>query len=171
MKTYKTIKFIVVGVSLFVCGIVLADTAYVSSLKAKLHSDSNAGAAVVSELNRGQALNVVNDNGAWLQVTAGAQKGWIKKMFTNSSKPGAKFSILGNASENARIHARKRASSNVTAASARGLDDDSAATGNGRQRELDKKTGAFDPRALEDMESRIISERTLILFLQEGHLQ
>ncbi len=74
-----------------------------------------------------------------------------------------RYSILGNASANARVHARKRASHNVTAAAARGLDQ-------GRKRaNYVPQSDMTIHYAIQDMESRVISEDNIIKFLEELH--
>ena len=149
-----------------------AAPAYISSLNAKMHSSAKSSAPVVMKLRRGQAVNVTAKQGSWVKVAYAGKQGWVRKFFTSRSKPGNKYSILGNASANARVHARKRASSEVTAASARGLDDDSnTAILGGRARDLQANAKGFDPRVLENMEATFVSEQDLTTFLSDGKLQ
>ena len=169
-KFSKIIQIILIGCLLMGTSAVFSAVAYVSSVKAKLYSDANVSSSAVADLTRGQRLTVLDTQGSWLNVQFGAKKGWIKKMFTRSDKPGDKASILGSASENALIHARTRASSSVTAASARGLDDDSVVS-MGRARELDAAAKKFDPKVLEEIENVFISEENLLNFLKEGGIQ
>jgi len=171
-KFSKVIQIMLISSLFLGASAIFSAVAYVSSVKAKLYSESKASSSTIAKLHRGQRLNVLDKKGSWLKVQFGAKKGWIKKMFTRKNKPGKKFSILGSASANARIHARKRASSSVTAASARGLvDDDSTVASMGRARELDGAAKVFDPRALEEIEGVFVSEDSLLKFLEEGGLQ
>jgi uncharacterized protein YgiM (DUF1202 family) len=167
----KIIQLLVIGGFLLGASTVFSAVAYVSSVKAKLYSEAKASSTKIANLHRGQRLTVLKKKGSWLNVQFGSKKGWIKKMFTRKNKPGKKFSILGSASANARIHARKRASTSVTAASARGLDDDSTVVSMGRARELDNTGKKFDPRVLEQIENVFVAEETLLKFLEEGGIK
>ena len=145
-----------------------AEVVFVSSVKATMHSENSAGSGAIATLMKGSKLTVVGIDSGWLKVRFGAKQGWVKKMFTSAREPGDKVSILSSAKQNARVHARQRSSSDVTAASARGLDDDSAAAGRNRAISASAK---FDPQAIEKLESITISETELMAFLKEGGLQ
>lgn len=132
---------------------------YISSFKANVYEKSD-NSTIKFVLNKNQYIQVLEQKGSWLKIKSGSQTGWIKKMFTRSIK-SEKFSILGNASENARIHSRVRASSSVTAASARGLQDDNS---NMRNR---TNTDLIIMDEVRQIEQIYISEEELLKFLAE----
>ena len=142
---------------------------YVSSYNTAMFSTPGGNAQIMT-LNKGSQLNVLSENDSWVQVSSGAKTGWVKKTSTSTSMPGSKFSILGSAQNNARIHARVRASSDVTAASARGLTEDNK-TASGRMRSADSGKDEFDYQTLLKIESSHISENELINFLSNGGIR
>ena len=85
-------------------------------------------------------------------VYAGSYKSRVRSLYGKK-----RFSILANASQNARIHARKRASSNVTAAATRDLEQDS------RSRAINN---IVDMSSIRNMESLFVLEDSLIKFLE-----
>ncbi|MDY6933348.1 MAG: SH3 domain-containing protein [Spirochaetota bacterium] len=152
--------------------ILSAEALYVSSMKTSLYSKANRKSAKIMTLKRGARLNLLSTKGLWLQVSFANKKGWVSKMVTSKNKPGPRLSILGSAGHNARIHARKRASSDVTAASARGLvDDDASTSSKKRSRSSNRKSDGFDPAVLSKMEGLYIPEKKLLLFLSEAGIQ
>ena len=141
-----------------------AANVYVSSFRTNLYKKKARSSAKVKTLRRGYKLKVVKKSGSWLKVKSGSKTGWVKRIFTSKMRPSAKVSLLGRGRSNARVHARRRASSDVTAASARGLVDDKSS----RSRMVKVK---FDARVLEDMEAVYVSEESLLKFLQDGGVQ
>jgi len=154
----------------FIAADLKAEVVYLSSLKTSLYSDSNRSSAKVTTLNRGSSLVVMAKNGNWLKVRFMSSQGWVEKLFTSSIKPGNKVSLLGSAGNNARVHARKRASSDVTAASARGLLADNKSV-MGRARDGDLKSKGFDEAAFNKIEKIFLSEDDLLGFLNQGGLK
>lgn len=142
---------------------------YVASYKTTMYAENNRSSASVSTLKKGARLEIVTVAGSWYKVKHGSQQGWVQKMFTSTSKPGKRVSVFGNAKTQGRKHARRRASSDATAASARGLAVD-ANTGE-RSRLVDTKTDGFDSSVLEAMENMYVEEKELIDFLKKGGIQ
>lgn len=110
----------IITITVFTTGSLFAGTKYVKSARAKVYKSQNTS-AVVATARSGQRVNVVSTTGAWSKVQYRGKTGFMKKYYLTARKPAGKLSILSSAKSNAMVHARKRASSDVTAASARGL--------------------------------------------------
>ncbi len=151
----------------------LAEVVYVSSKKTAMYSNADRKASKVKVLHKGARLTVLSKKGSWLNVKFANKKGWVSKMVTSKKKPGVRISLLGSADKNARIHARKRASSDVTAASARGLMADNAdKSSSKRTRAVDRGSNSqYSQEALSAMEKLYISEDDLMSFLVTENLQ
>lgn len=159
-------KLSVIAVLLFILSsAAYSRVLYVSSYNAGMFSSPD-GSVQIMTLNKGAQLNVVSENDLWINAGSGDKTGWVKKSSTSDAAPGAKFTILGSAQNNARIHARRRASTDVTAASARGLTEDKA--GAGRARSANSKQDEFDYQSLLKIENQHISDADLIKFLAIG---
>jgi uncharacterized protein YgiM (DUF1202 family) len=159
------LTLIVLGISV----VVSAETLYVASLQLKMYSKASKDASIVTTLKRGTSVNVISKDGDWVQISSSSGKGWVQKLFLKDSKPSGSISVLGNKNQTKRINARVRASSDVTAASARGLVADNS-TGESRVR-MSSDLTTFNPQDLEDIESVEISEAELVEFLRRGKLQ
>lgn len=155
------------AVSLFFSANLSAGTKYVSSLRAVVYNGPSHGSGKAGSLRRGTKVSVSTTQGSWAKVSGSGVSGWVKNVFLRNSPVGGKVSILGN-KLNLNAQSRKRASASVSAASARGLDDESAMAG--RLRASGQKP-VFDPQALDKMESMVIGEEELLQFLKEGGLQ
>lgn len=166
-------KVLLTIISFFVfTSVSFAGVVYVSSFKTTLYSMADRKSMKIATLKRGVKLTLLSTEGAWLQVQFAGKKGWVTKMVTSTKKPGMRVSLLGNADQNTRIFARKRASSDVTAASARGLlDDDSKSNVKGRSRMSESGSDQFNTAVLSKMEDVKISEDELMSFLSEYGVQ
>ena len=160
MKTLKKMGLacIIVAIS---ASMALAKVVYVSSYVTSMYKEKSRSSQKVINLRRGARLFVLSNQGPWLKIRYRNKTGWVQKLFTRNRMPGQRMSILGSASKAALLHARKRASSNVTAASARGLLDSPRAKNYSSNK-------AYDPQALARMENMFISDEDLIKFLKEG---
>ncbi|MDH5717641.1 MAG: SH3 domain-containing protein [Spirochaetia bacterium] len=143
------------------------ETVYVSSFAANIHSDASLSASKIMKLKRGDKMTVISKQGSWLNVKANDKTGWIKEMFTSDKPAGEKVSILSMAKTNVNVHVRKRASADVTAASARGLREDKEMEARLRA----KDSGKIDPAALDSLELMVFSENDLFTFLAEENIQ
>ncbi|MFW5807725.1 MAG: SH3 domain-containing protein [Spirochaetota bacterium] len=146
-----------------------AETLYVSSLKVKLYSSPAKNAQVVTTMRRGDSVQVQKKEGNWLYVSSSGGNGWVQSLFVKETRPAGSISILGNKTKTERIHARERASSDVTAASARGLlaENENAAS----RTRLSGDRMSFNPQDMEDVESIDVTEDELIRFLESGNVQ
>lgn len=165
----KAIITIILSLCLFVPAS-YAKTVFVSSMKTALYKDADRKSSKVISLKRGSRLTVIQQKGSWLNVKFANKKGWVSKIVTSKTKPGAKVSLLGNAGTNARIHARKRASSDVTAASARGLMDEDSSN-KGRARAGEGLSDRYAKEAVYVMERMFIGEDDLLNFLKKENIQ
>ncbi|MDA3901465.1 MAG: SH3 domain-containing protein [Spirochaetes bacterium] len=144
-----------------------AESAYISSLRGTLYSNPSLGSKKITTVKRGTEIQISKKEGAWLYVSHNSLKGWIPKSNTVKTMPKGKVSILGNASRTSRMKARERASSDVTAASARGFMQSETVAGRNRPNSESLK---FDPRDIEKMENLVIPEEELLSFLEAGGL-
>jgi hypothetical protein len=166
-------KIILIIIFLVVAGsFAFADVIYVSSAKTGMFSKADRSSEKISNLSKGAGLTVVSTEGSWIKVSFAGKEGFVQKMFTSSEKPGGKVSLLGSADSNARVHARKRASSDVTAASARGLmDDETLKSIKGRSRSSNSVDDSVAEQAISDLEKINISDDELMNFLKGAKLQ
>jgi len=164
----KKITLYIVGMLLVISSALSAKVVYVSSFRTKVYKSKSRSSRRVLTVRRGTGLKLLSRSGSWYKVKYGNRVGWVMKMFTSARKPGRRMSILGTASTQARMNARRRASTDVTAASARGLSDESAA---GRSRLSAKQSVDFNPAVLDNIERLYISEKELIKFLAEGGIK
>ena len=168
MKNYLIISLFII---LFAATASFGDVVYVSSMKTDLYSEAKRNSAKIGELQRGAELTVISKEGSWIRVKYNSKEGYVSKIVTSAKKPGEKMSLLASADQNTRIHARKRASSDVTAASARGLFDEGGRSGNARARAVDGASGTSNREAISSMESLSIPEEDLMTFLKEENIQ
>ena len=158
---------IVVVISAFVTFGVSAKNVYVKSFAANIHADSSAGSAKVAKAKKGEALTVISEKAGWVNVKYKGKAGWVKTMFISEQPAGKKVSILGSAKTNVNVHVRKRASADVTAASARGLQEDTEM----EARLRGKPAGKLDPAALDSIEALVFSSDELYSFLEAENIQ
>jgi hypothetical protein len=155
-------KLLYVTLLCIACSPVLAaQTFYVQSVKAKLQARPEYQSPLVATLARGDAVQVVQKNKRWYKVTYQQQTGWMPRLVLGTTPPGDKITVL-DAAGGAKMesNARRRASSNNTAAATRGLRGDS------RSRMSDE--GHADYSALETVKSQGVSEQEALEFVQEG---
>lgn len=129
---------------------------YVSSAKAKLMDGPEFRAEVLAELERGTEIQVINQQGPWLEVQLGEKTGWVSRMLTSSTPPMERISVLGGNEESNLRDVRRRTSAITTAAAARGL----AAS----RQEGNDSIHPSDYQALELMESIEVSAEELEAF-------
>ena len=113
---------VIISTVLISVGGLSAKAAYTSAIVTKMHKSPSMGAAVVSSLSRGTKVDSLSTKGAWTEVKANGKTGFINKMFLSPIPVNKKVSLGNPAANNLKALARQRASTNVTAASARGLD-------------------------------------------------
>lgn len=132
---------------------------YVQSAQAKLMAAPDFNAAALQVLEKGASVTVVKEQGRWLQVHTQSADGWIPKLLLANHPPIEKFSVLKGNQEHLEKSARRRASTNVTAAATRGLRSDD------RTRISDQ--GQPDYTELEKMEAVDIPTQEVLEFQRE----
>ena len=156
-------KLFYAGALLLLCGPALAaHTLYVQSIQAKLHSEPSSQSPQIATLDRGEAVAVVEKRERWIKVSHGQQTGWISSLVLAGHPPANKITVLDAppGDDENKPAARLRASSNNTAAATRGLRDGSRAR-------LSSE-GQEDYGAVEQMESKPISDAEAVEFLRQG---
>jgi hypothetical protein len=138
----------------------MAKPYYISSGVAYVYEQPDSNSKKLIRLTINTKIETISEMGQWVTV----KEGFIKRLFVSPNKT-TRVSLLGNAGNNARIHARERASSDVTAASARGLIADKK-----NMRYQNANTYDIDT-ALSNMEKIYISEDELLSFLEQGNIK
>lgn len=161
----KKLIMLFVMMSLFIAPMLPAKQLYVSPVRTKVYVD-NIKSRSIAKLRRNTKVKLLTKTKRWSYVRFGNKHGWVMNIFLSAKPIKQKISLLGSASKSARMHARKRASSNVTAASARGLLQD-------RSNVRAKQKIEFDPNPniLSKIEQYYISEEQLFIFLAEENIQ
>ncbi len=131
---------------------------YVKSVKAKLFEKPSLNSKVVAELKRGDKLNILKSGKDWLFVDANGVRGWIYSYLVSKNKPIKKISTIFKDEESEVIKARRRSSTNITAAAARGLTEDF------RKRKKGKYVSDYE--SLRKMEDIRISEYDIEKFAE-----
>lgn len=62
-------------------------TLYISSVKAKLYSEPKVSSQLIGELNRNDAIEVLDTQGVWLKTLLKGKSAWISKIFTSQNPP------------------------------------------------------------------------------------
>ena len=125
---------------------------YLSSYTAVYSHHTNG--QMLYKLGKNTQVQVLSKYANWVQIKTIKGKGWVRKNFIQKY---AAFSVLGNANANARVHARLRASTDVTAASSRGL-----AADNNRNKVNSKMIAEG---YLRDVERVFVSEKEILEFI------
>ncbi len=124
-----------------------ADTLFVQSIKAKIVAEPRFGAAVIAEVERGEELTALEEQGRWYRVGLGGQQGWVSRFVLADHPPLDRVTVLqGNEEEQLQGNARRRASTVTTAGAARGL------TADERRRADDKGANYYALQRLEKLE-------------------
>ena len=127
-----------------------ADSLYVQSISAKILAKPAFSAPVVTTLNKGEVLQILEAQQRWYKVQIGEQTGWVAKFLLSDRPPLDKVNILGDGSTGLDKHARRRASAFTTEGAARGLASDGA-----RKRASDQ---GLNYRALAEMDKPLLNQ-------------
>lgn len=153
----KTSIALAVAVLLVLPVVAYAKTVYVNSMRAPLFEKPDMKAKKTMQVERGTALEVMQQQGRWLRVNSPTASGWIFDLMVKDSAPLEKVGIADKDIAAIQMKARRRPSDFTTAASARGL------YRNVRGNEEMK----LDFPAVEKLEAIEISEEELLTFLGE----
>lgn len=152
-------------VTLFTVGEALqAKTVYVKSFRGIIKSAPKG--KVIAKVTRGTKLNQTGQQGIWAKVTYKSRKGYISKMFISSRKPAVR-PVRFNALRNPNVIARRRASAEVTAASARGAADENEML---KLRGGTLKNSKIDLTEVKNMETYEVSNNDIEKFLAESNI-
>lgn len=159
-KKMRSIVSVVV-VLMLVAGVAYAArTVYLNARIAKMRDGKTSASAEVDSVQFGQALEVVAEEGAFLQVKSPSGKvGWIAKQWTGDapSKTNETAARLGQA-------ARQGSGGEASyTAGARGLSDESKTFG-------ESLDAGLAVKAVERMEQIVVEPAALEAFLLEGKL-
>ncbi len=109
---------------LMVSGVLAAeDTRYVQSERAEVFETPAFDAARVGELQRGDPVERLSEEGDWLEIRAGELEGWVSTLLLGDSEPSARVSPL-HGDEELEMEGRRRASAVATAGGVRSLEED-----------------------------------------------
>ena len=95
---------------------------YVQAVQTHLRQTPQMNAKSVSQLKRGQKLEVVSKKGIWFEVQVGSQKGWVSKLFISTHPPVGHAELHQGVKDDLAKASRRRSSSYAVSASTRGLD-------------------------------------------------
>ena len=98
-----------------------AETLFVMAQKVGLKAKPAMSEADVATLQRGDSVDVVSTEGAWLQVQKGESRGWVSKLFLTKTKPIGAAALATEVPASEAKTSRRRESSYAVSASSRGL--------------------------------------------------
>ena len=119
MKKSAFALFLIAAV--FASASALAATVYVKSAKAKIMKSPRFDAPLVSEVERGQALSLVEKGDRWIKVKHADKEGWVSELLVSEEPPKGRQSVLETGEDDLAGKARRRASAIATAGASRGL--------------------------------------------------
>lgn len=160
LRMIKVLSGVLLSVTLLISPPVLSEEVrYISSQKAKLLKAPQFKAEVITQLTKGEQIEVTSSKGSWLQVnTQNNQQGWISKFLTKTNPPTDRITVLPGEEDNQLKDVRRRTSALTTAAAARGLAARSANDQSAKHKE--------DKEAVKYMESFDISDSDLDVFAE-----
>lgn len=136
-----------------------AEILYVQSAKARLMEQPSFTAPVLTEIDKGDAVDVEQRSDRWIRVKHGSVSGWLPSLLLSAQKPVEKISVLDEES-NVSGTARRRASAVITAGATRGLTADD-------RRRLDAQE-VTNYAALRWIENIAVTEDDIDRFEREG---
>jgi uncharacterized protein YgiM (DUF1202 family) len=151
-----------IAVLLSLSGRLLAEDAYVQSVKAKIMSGPSFKAEVLGEAGKGTKLPVSGREGSWVKVAFKGKEGYASSMLLSPRPPLARTSLIKGEESDIKQSVRRRASTYTSAAAARGLTQDDR-----RRLSKDEKT---DYGGLDKMESFTVSADEVSRFMEGNTL-
>ena len=152
--------------TLFAWSAAHAETMYIQSAKSPLRDAANAGAKVLVEVNRGEAVEVLSKNGLWFEATVGGKKGWLSRLTLAAFKPVGKADLqaeIAQGSLEKASRARPKGSAD-TVASTRAV----LASGERKRGSQEKYPADFE--AIGRMEKLKVPKADLDKFVSSGSL-
>lgn len=145
---------------LFMSALYGADVYYVQSLKAKVMASPSLKSDVIAEVEKGYKFIAIGREGSWIKMKFKDREGYVASVLVSEYPPMGKQGMITGEETTIKEGARRRASTFVSAAAARGLTPE--------ERKRLSKEGQANYEALEKMESISISEEELERFIKEG---
>jgi len=139
--------------------IVLSAELYVQSLKAPILAEPLAGAKELARAQRGEVLKLLEKKDRWYRVDYKGLTGWVSALLVDTKPPSGRISVIETSEEELKGGARRRASTFVTAAAARGLLEE-------RARLSDRYR--IDPEGVRWIESLSLNDEEVMRFVEEG---
>ena len=132
---------------------------YVQSAKAKMMENPSYSAPVVTKIDRGTKLDILEFTDRWTKVSYRDNTGWVSSILLSSSVPIQSKSLLSGHKKQLEKTSRRRASNSTTAAATRGLRQ-------GKNARVNHKSAA-DYSALEEVESIRVDKTEVEAFHKE----
>jgi len=135
-----------------------AEQVFVSSKKVKLYTGANYSSEAVTELKKGDELNVLSQKGNWMEVQHAAVKGWVPGYSVSKTKPKEKVSFFNRLKSFFTSDSKRARTSTIsTAGGVRGLAEDGEAA-----------SGKKDFEAVEKMEQLQVKDEEIEKFVEEN---
>jgi hypothetical protein len=80
--------------SLICMNLALAETVYIKARQAKLYVEPSAKAELVTSAQKGDAVEIIEQQGRWLKVSFDQHHGWVSSMLVGKTPPGDKVTVL-----------------------------------------------------------------------------
>ena len=135
------------------------DIRYIHGKSAKLFSEASFKADVIENIERGRAVNVIEEQKRWDKVQHNNHEGWVSKLQVKKKPPAQKASLLEKNEQDLSGTARRRASASAPTAAARGLRQDGDNT-------MDENAQS-DFEALNKMENAKVSDQEALEFIEQ----
>ena len=139
------------------------DALFVQSSKAKLLDQPAFTGKTLAVLTKGQTVEMLERSGRWYKVQHGEVQGWLSGLVISAQPPLEKISVLQADDQRLTNKARRRASTQASAAATRGLREGD------RSRASDEEHANY--QALEIMEANQVSENEALQFHQSQEIQ
>jgi hypothetical protein len=108
-----------------------ADVVYVHSTQARILSTPAFNADVLSTVEQGSELLLLEQNKRWVKIQFQETQGWVSTLLVKSEPPIEKVRVIGSEDLTIEGTTRRRASEVATAGATRGLNDSEDATSTG----------------------------------------
>jgi len=156
----RRVLFSVVLVLLSLTALYGEEVFYVQSLRAKIMASPSLKSDVIAEVERGYKLISIGREGSWIKVKFKDKDGYVASVLVSEYPPIGRQGLITGEETTIKEGARRRASTFVSAAAARGLTPE-------ERKRLSKEVQA-NYEALEKVESISISDEELERFIKEG---
>lgn len=137
-----------------------AETMYINTHQAKVHTKPGMAAPVLVTLTKGNAVEVTEKQKRWIKISTGQHKGWVSKLLLKKTRPLKSISIIEDNQQDLKVKARRRASTNASSAATRGLRNDE------RARRSDQDAINFS--AVERMKEMSVSDSEAKAFMESN---